>query len=281
MKNKSIELTSPAKINLYLDALSKRADGYHNLEMIMQKISLQDKIFIEKAQGKFISCTDNKIPTDSRNIVYKAVELIQAEYPQVRGAKIHIEKNIPSQAGLAGGSSNGATVIKGISKLYELNLSLEEMCKYGQQLGSDVNFFFYGPTCHVSGRGEIIKELPSLPSLPVVLLKPSKGLSTKSVYKNLQIGDSKDSREIIERVNSGDISFILNNLYNKLEEASFALVPTLKDIKEDLLNGNPCSLMSGSGTTFFSVFTDKEEAEKFFNNFKYKFDFSELTHFYY
>lgn len=278
--NNKLELISPGKINLYLDVLSKREDGYHNLEMIMQKIALHDKIFIEKNQGILISCTDKRIPIDSRNIVYKAVELIKADHPQVIGAKIHIEKNIPSQAGLAGGSSNGAAVIKAISQLYDLNLSLEEMCKYGEKLGSDVNFFFYGPTCHVSGKGEIIKEIPPLPPLPVVLIKPKAGLSAGSVYKNLILKDRRDVNELINKANSGDISFILKNLYNKLEESSFALLPELKEIKKDLIKKNPHSLMSGSGTTFFSVFNKIEEAEKFFNDFKYKFNFTKLTFFY-
>lgn len=278
--NNKLELISPGKINLYLDVLSKREDGYHNLEMIMQKIALHDKIFIEKNQGILISCTDKRIPIDSRNIVYKAVELIKADHPQVIGAKIHIEKNIPSQAGLAGGSSNGAAVIKAISQLYDLNLSLEEMCKYGEKLGSDVNFFFYGPTCHVFGKGEIIKEIPPLPPLPVVLIKPKAGLSAGSVYKNLILKDRRDVNELINKANSGDISFILKNLYNKLEESSFALLPELKEIKKDLIKKNPHSLMSGSGTTFFSVFNKIEEAEKFFNDFKYKFNFTKLTFFY-
>lgn len=277
--NKKIELRSPAKINLYLDVISKRDDGYHNLEMIMQKIALHDEIFLEKASGIFITCTDKEIPTDKDNIVYKAIELIRADYPQVVGAKIHIKKNIPSKAGLAGGSSNGATVIKGISQLYDLNLSLEEMCTYGEKLGSDVNFFFYGPTCHVSGRGEVIKELSPLPPLSLVLLKPEEGLSAGIVYKNLVMQDTKDIKKIVEATNSGDIPFILNNLYNELEESAFFLLPDLKDIKKDLLKENPSSLMSGSGTTFFSLFTKEEAANKFLREFKDRFSFSVLTFF--
>ncbi len=281
-----IQIYSPAKINLYLDVISKRDDGYHNLEMIMQKIALFDTLTIEKAQGISITCNDEKIPTDSRNIVYKATELIAGDYPQVSGARIHIEKQIPSEAGLAGGSSNGASAIIALSHIYNLNLTREEMCHYGEKLGSDVNFFFFGPTCHVSGRGEIIKELPSLPALPIVLLKPEAGLSAGEVYKNLNLQNQVvnenqkkpvDIEKILESVACEDIPFILNNLYNKLEESSFKLNSDLEKIKNEMIKENPYSLMSGSGTTFFSLFKDNHEAQNFYKKFQDKFYFSALT----
>ncbi len=276
-----IQLLSPGKINLYLDVISKRDDGYHNLEMIMQKIALSDVLTIEKAKNILISCSDKKIPTDSRNIVYKAVELIAADYPEVAGARINIEKHIPTEAGLAGGSSNAATTIYGLSQLYDLNLSVKQMCFYGEKLGSDVNFFFFGSTCHVSGKGEIIKELPSLPKLPVLLFKPEIGLSAGVVYKNLKLdktgGSSYRIDDIVQGVISENVPFVLNNLYNKLEESSFSLIPELEEIKKELIKENPYSLMSGSGTTFFSIFTDINKAKESYNKFKDRFHFQALT----
>lgn len=278
--SEKIEIISPAKINLYLDVVSKRDDGYHNLEMVMQKLDLHDTITIEKNIGISITCTDEKIPLDNRNLAWKAASLVMEDYPEVSGAKIHIEKNIPSEAGLAGGSSNGAAVIEGLSRLWKLNLSREKMCAYGQQLGSDVNFFFFGPTCYVSGKGDIIQELPPLPSLPMVLLKPQQGLSAGAVYKNLKLEKNENKiQPFLDAVACEDIPFILNNLYNKLEESSFQLLPSLEAIKDEMRKANPYSLMSGSGTTFFAIFTDISNAEDFYKKFQYKFHFSTLTAF--
>lgn len=278
--SEKIEIISPAKINLYLDVVSKRDDGYHNLEMVMQKLDLHDTITIEKHIGISITCTNEKIPLDNRNLAWKAASLVMEDYPEVSGAKIHIEKNIPSEAGLAGGSSNGAAVIEGLSRLWKLNLSREKMCAYGQQLGSDVNFFFFGPTCYVSGKGDIIQELPPLPSLPMVLLKPQQGLSAGAVYKNLKLEKNENKiQPFLDAVACEDIPFILNNLYNKLEESSFQLLPSLEAIKDEMRKANPYSLMSGSGTTFFAIFTDINNAEDFYKKFQYKFHFSTLTAF--
>ena len=275
-----IILKAHAKINLFINVLGKREDGFHELEMIMQMLDLHDIVRLEKADSIEISCSDPRIPLDSRNVVHKAVSLIAGDYPEVRGAHIHIEKNIPSEAGLAGGSSDAAAVIRGISELYGLNLGIEKMEQYGQQIGSDVNFFFRGPTSFASGRGELIRDIKPLPPLYVVLLKPSAGLSTAEVYRNLGSPQKhKDIEHLINAINCEDIPFLLRNLYNGLEESSFRLLPFLKEIKERMVSENPFSLMSGSGTTFFSLFFEKNEAKRFLNKFEDQFEFSVLTEF--
>ncbi len=275
-----LTLSSHAKINLYIDVLYKRGDGYHQVEMIMQKLLCHDLLTMEKADEIIISCSDLAIPTDQTNLVHKAIGIVAKDYPEVKGLSVAIEKMIPAEAGLAGGSSNAATAIEGISKLYDLQLSKEQMAFYGQQVGSDVSFFFYGATSLATGRGEIIRDLVGLPPLYVVLLKPAEGLSTAEVYKNLVIADSPQSASAMaEAISEGNVSFVAENLYNKLEDSSFELLPPLRKIKETLVADNPASLMSGSGSTFFSLFTNKEDALTFMEKHRNSFDFCTMTRF--
>lgn len=314
-----ITIKAPAKINLFLEVKSKRADGFHELEMIMQKLDFADLLIIEKVflppgdrgerdflPGFELTCSDPKIPADERNLVWKAWQLLVADFPekfvgpasagpgsnsaQASGltgldaaansqarplTRIHIKKRIPQQAGLAGGSSDAASALMGLNQLYQLGLSRDDLCHYGQKLGSDVNFFFYGPSCLVKGRGEIIQEIPSLPALPLVLVKPKKGLSAARVYSKLTL-PQEDKLISLPDLTDFPINF---QPFNRLEEPAFKILPDLETIKNDLLAQNPQSLMSGSGTTFFSLFNQKKEAEKFFRAKRNKYKFAVLTAF--
>lgn len=287
-----ITIKAPAKINLFLEVKAKREDGFHELEMLMQKLDLADLLIIEgdflpvadKGQSELapsleLTCSDPNIPADERNLVWKAWQFLAGDFPEKFAAhpltRIHIKKRIPQQAGLAGGSSDAASALMGLNQLYQLGLSRTDLCNYGQQLGSDVNFFFYGPSCLVRGRGEIIEEIPPLPVLPLVLLKPKRGLSAAKVYNKLKLPLEDD---LVSLPNLKDFP---NNFhfFNRLEEAAFIILEELATIKNDLLAQNTRSLMSGSGTTFFSLFAYKKEAEKFYRANKNKYKFAVLTAF--
>ena len=279
-----VTIKAPAKINLFLEVTGKRADGFHELDMLMQKLQLADLLTLEKISqpkgqpGLLLSSSDKRIPTDERNLVWQAWQLLAQDFPEKfsQPCKIHLEKKIPQQAGLGGGSSDAASAIMGLNRLYDLALSRQDMCHYGQQLGSDVNFFFYGPSCRVRGRGEIIQEIPPLPALPLVLLKPKKGLSAGKVYSRLDLSKIVD-RGIKSFKEPSSLEDLV--LFNRLEEPAFKLYPALEKMKNQLLAQNPRSLMTGSGTTFFSLFEKKEESEIFYQAMKETCYFSALTSF--
>lgn len=273
-----LTLKAYAKVNLFIDVLFKRSDGYHQVEMVMQKLDSCDILHLQKAKGIKITCNDPKIPLDHNNLVHKAVTMLMADYPQITGVSVDLEKNIPAEAGLAGGSSDAAETIRGLSLLYDLHLSNEQMAAYGSRIGSDVSFFFYGSTCLATGRGEIIRELPELPPLYVVLLKPAQGLSTAAVYQNLVPGKQEGAgQRMVQAIIEKNVPLVMGSLYNKLEESSFQLMPALLEKKQKLLKDNLATLMSGSGSAFFSLFTNIEEAEQFLAKHAKNYQFSEIT----
>ncbi|MFZ5945284.1 MAG: 4-(cytidine 5'-diphospho)-2-C-methyl-D-erythritol kinase [Bacillota bacterium] len=252
-----------AKINLILDVKGKRADGFHEVEMIMQNISLHDQVIIRPGQGISIGCNHPSVPKDEKNLAYKAAEILLKKHPQLTGVEIFIEKNIPMEAGLAGGSTDAAAVILGMDKLFALNMEREEMHALGAQLGSDVPFCLAGPTAYAYGRGEKLIDIPDCPPLTVVLVKPPFGVKTKEVYQNLKLHQTDNSiiKKYIEAIRTNDVEFILKNLSNTLENSTFSLYPEVKTIKEKIINlGADYVLMSGSGSAIFALFPYKANA---------------------
>lgn len=244
-----LTLISPAKINLFLQLLYKRADGYHELASLFQTISLHDTLTFQLSDLDNLTCNDPSIPQDDSNLILKAVNLFRAK----TNLKFHIEidliKRIPNKAGLGGGSSNAATTLFALNELFNQPLSTQDLIALGSAIGSDVAFFFSSGTAYCTGRGEIIEELAPLPETHLTIVKSDAGLSTPLVFQNLTLSDfsRKDPRTTLN-------SFLTNSpdYYNDLEHASFRLLPALKIQKNNLISmGFDTVLMSGSGSAFF------------------------------
>ena len=270
-----------AKINLVLDVLRKREDGFHEVSMVMQAIDLADTIILEKAQRNWL-VTDNKfIPPNMNNLAMRAVTLMQKNYPQIPPVQVTLNKRIPIAAGMAGGSTDCAGVMLGINKLFKLGLSLTEMEQLAAELGSDIPFCLGGPTALAIGRGEETISLPDCPKLYIVLVKPPFGVSTPKVYGNLKIDQVKEHPSIVSCIRGlkqRDRDVIMSALGNVLEESTFSLQPEVKQLKQDMIHtGCKNVLMSGSGPTVFAVFSEKDEAKQYFFKLRKKYPNAILT----
>lgn len=260
-----------AKINLTLDVLYKRPDGYHEVEMIMQTIDLSDHLLFQEIQSDRVevSCTVPYIPTDERNLVYKAAKLLKTTYGINKGIAIHIDKRIPVSAGLAGGSSDGAATIRGLNRIWNLNLSVNEMQEFGAKLGSDIPFCISGGTALARGRGEQLIPLTPAPPMWVVLVKPSLAVSTADVYGNLQVSSitQHPSASRMQRmIELGTSHGLIEELGNVLENVTCNLYPEVLRMKQKMseLSGT-VSLMSGSGPTLFCLFDREAKAIRLYN----------------
>lgn len=258
-----VKVRAYSKINLFLEVLGKRSDGYHEVQMIMQMLRLWDNVSIFPAKQNWIVTDSEYVPNNRSNLAMKAAELMQETYnlPQV---KISINKNIPISAGMAGGSSNAAAVLLGMRELYKKDISDEELLELGAKLGSDVPFCIKGPTAHAYGRGEKLIDLPSPNRLYVIVIKADFGVSTSKIYEhykmpvNKGVSDFDLYKKALEEKNQ---LYLLSNLMNDLERTTFSLYPSVEDVKQDLLDrGIRYTLMSGSGPTVFALFETAREA---------------------
>ncbi len=257
-----------AKINLTLDVVAKRPDGYHDLKMIMQTVSLRDNIAVRRGCGEGIKTITNLgyLPEDDRNIAVKAARaFFDATGVTCDGVHIAIEKFIPVAAGLAGGSSDGAAVLRALNRLYETNLSLNELCKIGVKVGADVPFCICGGTMLAEGVGEILTPINSMPECIVVLCKPGYGMSTAKVFGSLNIDKIKkhpDTERVISAIEDKDIASVAENMYNVLEEIVASEKHEIKKIEDILIShGALGAMMSGSGSTTFGIFNDQDAAK--------------------
>ena len=256
-----------AKINLTLDVLGKRDDGYHEVAMLMQGIDLYDVVTLEK-RGAGISLESNwqELSSGSDNLAYQAAALLQKDFPVIDGIHINLKKRIPLAAGLAGGSSNAAAVLLGLNYLYDLGLSLNKLRAYGASLGSDVPFCLHPLTALATGRGEMISELPPCPPLWLVLVKPPFGVSTKEVYGHLEeviIKKRPSLAGALKALKTGDLALLYNSMANVLEYATFDLYPELRQGLEKLIKaGAKKAMMSGSGPTLIAFVENKSRAEE-------------------
>ena len=271
---KEIRLKARAKINLTLDVLGRRDDGYHDLKMIMQSISLYDSVFIKKTDKNNIKLKSNIdwLPSDERNLAYKACKVMKERFNIKEGIFIEIDKRIPISAGLAGVSSDCATVLFGINNLFNLGLTQKELMDIGLTLGSDVPYCIMRGTALAEGVGDILTPLPPCPDMHVVLLKPAISVSTAVVYNGLNLSEVKerpDTEKVIEAIKNGDRDGISKGLSNVLESVTLSMYPELNDYKKRLMEkGANATLMSGSGPTIFGLFYEKEDALRAYNEFK-------------
>lgn len=277
-----MKMKAYAKVNISLDIVGKRDDGYHLLRMIMQNIDLYDEIIVEKNNKDIIiECNKNYVPTDSRNLAYKAAMAFKERYNIAEGVKIKIFKNIPVSAGLAGGSTDAATVLKIMNKLFEVNASDEELMELGLKLGADVPYCIKGGTALCEGIGEIITPLNPFKNKIIVLVKPSFGVSTKEVYKNFNMEKVKkhpETEELIKAMDEDNLRYVAYNMKNLLENVTLKKHKVLIDLKEEMNKyGAINSMMSGSGPTVFAFFDDMLKAQKCFEKMKEKYNEVFLT----
>ena len=264
---------APAKINLALDVLHKRPDGYHEVEMIMTTIDLADRVELTLLnQDQIHILSHNRyVPDDQRNLAYQAAQLLKTRFQVKKGVLIAIEKTIPVAAGLAGGSSDAAATLRGLNKLWDLGLSLDELAELGSEIGSDVSFCVYGGTALAKGRGEMITELPPPPTCWVILAKPFIGVSTAEVYRRLDINGMSHPNigQMIEAINSHNYQQVCQNLGNVLEEVTLNLHPEVAQIKEQMKRfGADAVLMSGSGPTVFGIVQHDSRMHRIYNGLR-------------
>ncbi len=262
-----IQVEANAKINLTLDILGLRPDGYHEVEMVMQSISLFDTIRLEKRpEGIDLHLDVSGLPADDTNLAWKAARLFLDVKKIQTGVFIDIKKRIPIAAGLAGGSADAAGVLIGMNRLFETGLPAEQLCELGEKLGSDVPFCVEGGTMLATGRGEILRRLSDAPSIWVVLAKPPISVSTAWAYKAYdQVGTvcHPDTKAMLKAIADGNVKGITENLANVLEEVTMKAYAIVGDYKRTLTeNGAVASLMSGSGPTVFALAKTRADAER-------------------
>lgn len=264
---------APAKINLSLDVLHKRQDGYHEVEMIMTTIDLADRIELSllPTDEIRISSQNRFVPDDHRNLAYQAAKLLKERYGIKQGVQIGIEKVIPVAAGLAGGSSDAAATLRGLNKLWNLRLTLPELADLGAEIGSDVSFCVFGGTAIATGRGEKIVELNPPPPCWVVLAKPTIGVSTADIYKRLHMDSihHPNTKEMIKAIEREDFEGVCQNIGNVLETVTLNLYPEVAQIKEQMTRfGADAVLMSGSGPTVFALVQYDSRMHRLYNGLR-------------
>ncbi|MCM1135588.1 MAG: 4-(cytidine 5'-diphospho)-2-C-methyl-D-erythritol kinase [Clostridium sp.] len=257
-----------AKINLGLDVIRKRPDGYHEVKMVMQTVDVWDELTFKKCAepGIFLSVDKEGIPAGPDNLVYKAADMIMQKCGIKEGVAITLQKNIPAAAGMAGGSTDAAAVFHGLNELFHLKMSLEEMQAMGVKLGADIPYCIMGGTALSEGIGEALTALPTPPGCVLVVAKPDINVSTKFVYENLHLENLTEHPDIdgmVEAIKTGSLSGIAKRLGNVLETVTAREYPVIEDIKKVMVeSGAENALMSGSGPTVFGMFVRKDDAQR-------------------
>ena len=261
-----VTVEANAKINLTLDILGKRQDGFHEVAMVMQSIGLHDTLTMEKTTGR-IELTINVpwLKADEKNLAWRAAELVRQEYGLEGGVRIELTKRIPIAAGLAGGSADAAAVLKGMNELYDLQMSTQKLCELGARLGSDIPFCIMGGTMLATGRGEVLTRLSDMPETWVVLAKPRISVSTAWAYQNYdeQGAEKHPDNEAVKRaINRGNRKAVAGLLCNVLESVTIKKYDVIAEYKQMMLDkGAMASMMSGSGPTVFGLAKSREQAE--------------------
>lgn len=265
---KELRLKALAKVNLGLDVLRRREDGYHEVRMVMQTIRLYDRLILRRREKPGIQVKTNLyyLPDNENNLVYQAAKLLQDEFGLEGGMVISLQKFIPVAAGMAGGSSDAAAVLYGMNRMFHLQLSREELMKLGVRIGADVPYCIMRGTALAEGIGEQLSALPPMPECQVVIARPPVSVSTKFVYENLKLEKDTvhpDIDMLIKGLKERDLHQVAAHMGNVLESVTIPRYPVIEQIKEEMMAGGALSaMMSGSGPTVFGLFEDKEKAEQ-------------------
>ena len=263
-----ITLKALAKINLGLDVVRRREDGYHEVRMIMQTIHLYDLLEIQKIREPEIQIVSNLsfLPVNENNLVYKAARLLQEEFALTDGISVKLTKRIPVAAGMAGGSTDAAAMLYAMNQLYDLGLSRRELMKRGVQIGADVPYCLMRGTALAEGIGEKLTQLPPMIKCPVLIAKPSISVSTRFVYQNLKLDEQTNHPDIdalMKDIREKDFDGVCAHMGNVLESVTIPNYPAIAEIKQQMMrSGAKASMMSGSGPTVFGLFEDGETAKR-------------------
>lgn len=260
MANPEIRIHAHAKINLYLDVISKRSDGYHEIETVFHSIALHDDVNLrERSHGTIsIHCDDPQVPTDARNLAYRAAKLLTDQRPDIPGVEIHIRKRIPVASGLGGGSANAAAVLWGMNQLFDLNLTRSELMRLSTRIGADVPFCLLGGSAIGRGIGEVLTPLPPLDNASIVLANPGFGVPTAWAYDKINFPLTKSPKSVkilVCHLQNGELESVAAQLYNRLETTVNSKYPSVAKLKAQLAAcpGSFGALMSGSGATVFAL----------------------------
>lgn len=266
--NNDISLKALAKINLGLDVVRRREDGYHEVRMIMQTIQLYDRLDIKRTQEPGIQIQTNLsfLPVNENNLIYKAAKLLMDEFSITDGVSVKLDKRIPVAAGMAGGSTDAAAMLIGVNRLFSLGLTKRQLMERGVQIGADVPYCIMRGTALAEGIGEALSPLPPMVKCPVLIAKPSISVSTKFVYQNLKLDDTTfhpDIDRLIDDIKAKNLHDIAAHMGNVLETVTIPNYPVIDEIKKHMLsNGAVGAMMSGSGPTVFGLFDDEDTAKK-------------------
>lgn len=272
MKMEIIE-KAPAKINLGLDVLEKRTDGYHELEMVMSSVDLADRLIMEELEEDKIIIETNKafLPIDKRNNVYQAASIVKKRYGINKGILIRITKNIPVAAGLGGGSTDCAAALRGMDRLWQLGLTMPELIDIGMEVGTDVPYCIYGTTAFISGKGEKVTPLRPMPQCWVVLVKPRLSVSTGKIFQEVDLDQlhHPDIQELSDAILAEDYQRMIAAMGNSLESITIPKHPVVQQIKERMMKyGADVALMTGSGPTVFALCQKYSRAQRVYNALK-------------
>ena len=266
--NNDISLKALAKINLGLDVVRRREDGYHEVRMIMQTIQLYDRLDIKRTQEPGIQIQTNLsfLPVNENNLIYKAAKLLMDEFSITDGVSVKLDKRIPVAAGMAGGSTDAAAMLIGVNRLFSLGLTKRQLMERGVQIGADVPYCIMRGTALAEGIGEALSPLPPMVKCPVLIAKPSISVSTKFVYQNLKLDETTIHPYIdrlIDDIKAKNLHDIAAHMGNVLETVTIPNYPVIDEIKKHMLsNGAVGAMMSGSGPTVFGLFDDEDTAKK-------------------
>lgn len=266
--NYDISLKALAKINLGLDVVRRREDGYHEVRMIMQTIHLYDRLDIKRTKESGIQIQTNLsfLPVNENNLIYKAAKLLMDEFSITDGVSVKLDKRIPVAAGMAGGSTDAAAMLFGMNRLFSLGLTKRQLMERGVQIGADVPYCIMRGTALAEGIGEELSQLPPMVKCPVLIAKPSISVSTKFVYQNLKLDDTTihpDIDLLIEDIRAKNLYDIAAHMGNVLETVTIPNYPVIDEIKKHMLShGAVGAMMSGSGPTVFGLFDDEATAKK-------------------
>lgn len=269
-----MRLRALAKINLGLDVLRRRDDGYHEVRMIMQTLKMYDKITIRKMKEPGIQLKSNLfyVPENESNLAHRAAKMLADEFQLAQGIFIDLQKFIPVAAGMAGGSSDAAAVLYGVNRMFQLNLSKRQLMERGVKIGADVPYCIMRGTVLAEGIGEKLTPLPPMPSCKVVVAKPQISVSTKFVYENLKLGEvaaHPDIDILLAGIREGDLHKVAANMGNVLETVTIPHYPVIAQIREEMMRlGALNAMMSGSGPTVFGLFDDDELAEQAYSELR-------------
>lgn len=265
--NNDISLKALAKINLGLDVVRRREDGYHEVRMIMQTVQLYDRLDIKRTQEPGIQIQTNLsfLPVNENNLIYKAAKLLMDEFSITDGVSVKLDKRIPVAAGMAGGSTDAAAMLFGMNRLFSLELTKKQLMERGVQIGADVPYCIMRGTALAEGIGEELSPLPPMVKCPVLIAKPSISVSTKFVYQNLKLDDTTihpDIDLLIEDIKAKNLHDIAAHMGNVLESVTIPNYPVIDEIKKHMLShGALGAMMSGSGPTVFGLFDDEDTAK--------------------